>query len=165
MDVVTWPVWKKKYWESSFQKMLWTKHAELQLYLPLKGLVSCETVPPWSAGYPLVLINKDWRDKSKKHLRGSCLHDTWLKNFVFVVAPKEIEARGQRARLVYQRALRDGAVSVQRSRILLIGQDRAGKTSLKNSLIGLPFNRNENSTEGIEAVSYTHLTLPTIYSV
>ena len=61
-----------------------------------------------------------------------------------------MEARGERARLVYQRALRDGAVSVQRSRILLIGQDRAGKTSLKKSLIGLPFNRNENSTEGIE---------------
>ena len=33
---------------------------------------------------------------------------------------------------------------------MLIGQDRAGKTSLKKSLIGLPFNRNENSTEGIE---------------
>ena len=78
------------------------------------------------------------------------MSDTRFKNFVFVVAPKEIEARGQRARLVYQRALRDGAVSVQRSRILLIGQDRAGKTSLKKSLIGLPFNRNENSTEGIE---------------
>ena len=78
------------------------------------------------------------------------MSDTWFKNFVFVVAPKEIEARGQRARFVYQRALRDGAVSVQRSRILLIGQDRAGKTSLKKSLIGLPFNRNENSTEGIE---------------
>ena len=33
---------------------------------------------------------------------------------------------------------------------MLIGQDRAGKTSLKKSLIGLPFNRHENSTEGIE---------------
>ena len=51
---------------------------------------------------------------------------------------------------MYQRALRDGAVSVQRSRILLIGQDRAGKTSLKKSLIGLPFDPKENSTEGIE---------------
>ena len=69
---------------------------------------------------------------------------------LFFVAPKEIEARGDRAQFVYHRALRDGAVSVQRSRILLIGQDRAGKTSLKKSLIGLPFNRNENSTEGIE---------------
>ena len=83
------------------------------------------------------------------HLQGSCLaHD--LKNFVFFVAPKEIEARGKRAQLVYQRALRDGAVNVQRARILLIGQDRAGKTSLKKSLIGLPFDPKENSTEGIE---------------
>ena len=78
------------------------------------------------------------------------MSDTWFLNFLSFVAPKEIEARGERAQLVYQRALRDGAVSVQRSRILLIGQDRAGKTSLKKSLIGLPFNRNENSTEGIE---------------
>ena len=68
----------------------------------------------------------------------------------FVVAPKEIEARGERARIVYQRALRDGAVNVHRSRILFIGQDRAGKTSLKKSLIGLPFDPKENSTEGIE---------------
>ena len=33
---------------------------------------------------------------------------------------------------------------------MLIGQDRAGKTSLKKSLIGLPFNRKEKSTNGIE---------------
>ena len=34
--------------------------------------------------------------------------------------------------------------------MFLIGQDRAGKTSLKKSLIGLPFNLKEKSTEGIE---------------
>ena len=33
---------------------------------------------------------------------------------------------------------------------MLIGQDRAGKTSLKKSLIGLPFNPKEKSTDGIE---------------
>ena len=33
---------------------------------------------------------------------------------------------------------------------MLIGQDRAGKTSLKKSLIGLPFNSKERSTNGIE---------------
>ena len=33
---------------------------------------------------------------------------------------------------------------------MLIGQDWAGKTSLKKSLIGLPFNRKEKSTNGIE---------------
>ena len=39
---------------------------------------------------------------------------------------------------------------VYHSRLLLIGQDRAGKTSLKKSLLGLPFEPKEQSTEGIE---------------
>lgn len=33
---------------------------------------------------------------------------------------------------------------------MLIGQDRAGKTSLKKSFLGLPFDPEEESTEGIE---------------
>ena len=33
---------------------------------------------------------------------------------------------------------------------MLIGQDRAGKTSLKKSLLGLPFDPDEDSTDGIE---------------
>ena len=66
------------------------------------------------------------------------------------VVPAEIEARGQRALLAYQKAVSDGAVNVCRSRLFLIGQDGAGKTSLKKSLIGLPFDPKEQSTEGIE---------------
>ena len=54
------------------------------------------------------------------------------------------------AQLAYESALKDGAVNVYRGRVLLIGQDRAGKTSLKKSLIGLPFNSKEKSTDGIE---------------
>ena len=46
--------------------------------------------------------------------------------------------------------MKDGYVTVYRGRILLIGQDRAGKTSLKKSLLGLPFDSKEQSTEGIE---------------
>ena len=41
-------------------------------------------------------------------------------------------------------------MKVCRARLLIIGQDRAGKTSLKKSLIGLPFNPNEPSTEVVE---------------
>ena len=41
-------------------------------------------------------------------------------------------------------------MNVYRGRILLIGQDRAGKTSLKKYLLGLPFDSKEQSTEGIE---------------
>ena len=72
------------------------------------------------------------------------------RSVFFSLAPLEIEARGEKAQLAYQSALKDGAVNVYRGRVLLIGQDRAGKTSLKKSLIGLPFNRKEKSTDGIE---------------
>ena len=51
---------------------------------------------------------------------------------------------------MYQKALRDGYVNVYRGRIFLIGQDRAGKTSLKKSLLGVPFDPKEESTEGID---------------
>ena len=57
---------------------------------------------------------------------------------------------GPRAQLAYEKALKDGYVKVYRGRIILIGQDRAGKTSLKKSLLGLPFDPKEQSTEGIE---------------
>ena len=70
--------------------------------------------------------------------------------YIFKLFPSEREARGEKAQLAYQSALKDGAVNVYRGRVLLIGQDRAGKTSLKKSLIGLPFNSKEKSTDGIE---------------
>ena len=62
----------------------------------------------------------------------------------------EILAQGGDAKLLYEQALREGSVNVYRGRILFIGQDRAGKTSLKKSLLGLPFDPKEQSTEGIE---------------
>lgn len=52
--------------------------------------------------------------------------------------------------MLYEEALREGSVNVYRGRISFIGQARAGKTSLKKSLIGLPFNPKEQSTVGIE---------------
>ena len=75
---------------------------------------------------------------------------TFKKPSFFSLAPLEIDARGEKAQLAYQSALKYGAVNVYRGRVLLIGQDRAGKTSLKKSLIGLPFNPKEKSTDGIE---------------
>ena len=69
--------------------------------------------------------------------------------FLFLV-PREIKAQGPEAKLAYRNALKTGKVKVYRARIMLIGQDRAGKTSLKKSLLGLPFNPEEDSTDGIE---------------
>ena len=72
------------------------------------------------------------------------------KFIVLAVAPEEIKVQGQDATLIFEKALRDGYVRVYHSRIFLIGQDRAGKTSLKKALLGLPFDPREESTEGID---------------
>ena len=69
--------------------------------------------------------------------------------FSFLV-PREIKAQGPEAKRAYENALKTGKVKVYRARIMLIGQDRAGKTSLKKSFLGLPFNPEEDSTDGIE---------------
>ncbi|XP_044178338.1 uncharacterized protein LOC114973253 isoform X2 [Acropora millepora] len=66
------------------------------------------------------------------------------------VTPSEINLRGPRALEAYNRALTEGKTRVRRIPIMLIGQDRSGKTSLKKSLQGLRFNPNEDSTVGID---------------
>ena len=50
----------------------------------------------------------------------------------------------------YNKALTEGKAYVKRVPIMLIGQDHSGKTSLKKSLIGKPFNPDEDSTIGID---------------
>ena len=64
--------------------------------------------------------------------------------------PPEIRARGHRAELAFQKAMQKGRVKVYRGRIMILGQDRAGKTSLKKSLLGMPFDPQEESTVGVE---------------
>ena len=50
----------------------------------------------------------------------------------------------------YQKALAEGKTSVKRVPIMVIGQDRSGKTSLTKSLKGQLFNPDEDSTVGID---------------
>ena len=64
--------------------------------------------------------------------------------------PAEIRGRGPEAERAFHKAMKTGKVKVYRGRIMLLGQDRAGKTSLKKSLLGLPFDPKEASTVGIE---------------
>ena len=82
----------------------------------------------------------------------SCVKDVIKNKYIFLdtVVPPEIRARGPRAELAFQNAMRKGKVQVYRGRIMLLGQDRAGKTSLKKSLLGIPFNPEEESTVGVE---------------
>ena len=56
-------------------------------------------------------------------------------------------------------AMQNGKVKVYRGRIMLLGQDRAGKTSLRKSLLGLPFDPEEESTVGVEVEEVKNLML------
>ena len=73
----------------------------------------------------------------------------FYKYFLDVI-PAEIKARGPRATRAYKDALKKGKVKLYRARIMLMGKDRAGKTSLKKSFLGLPFDPHEDSTDGIQ---------------
>ena len=64
--------------------------------------------------------------------------------------PAEIRGQGPRAERAFQKAMQSGKVKVYRGRIMLLGQGRAGKTSLKKSLLGLPFDPKQESTVGVE---------------
>ena len=64
--------------------------------------------------------------------------------------PQEIQAQGHRAEEAFRKAMEKGSVEVYRGRIMLIGQARAGKTSLKKFLLGIPFDPEEESTVGIK---------------
>ena len=70
--------------------------------------------------------------------------------YFILLAPSEILARGRLAIEAYRRALLEGEGYARRVPVMIIGQERTGKTSLKRSLKGELFNRNEGSTEGIE---------------
>ena len=50
----------------------------------------------------------------------------------------------------YSQALQEGEVKNNRIPIMLVGQDRGGKTSLMRRLLGLPFNKHQPSTTGID---------------
>ena len=67
-----------------------------------------------------------------------------------ITVPPEIIVRGRSALEAYKRALAAGETCDKRVPVMLIGQDRSGKTSLKKSLRGEPFNPDEESTIGIE---------------
>ena len=64
--------------------------------------------------------------------------------------PPYILTRGSSAKAAYQRALETGKTLDKRAKILLIGQDRVGKTSVLRSLKGELFRQDESSTVGVQ---------------
>ena len=57
-------------------------------------------------------------------------------SFSGLSAPAEILARGQEAQQAYAEAAKYGTKKVFRTRLMLVGQERVGKTSLKKTLTG-----------------------------
>lgn len=64
--------------------------------------------------------------------------------------PPAVVARGSKAKAAYRRALESGKTCDVRVRIMLIGETKSGKTSLKRSLKGEKFNKQEASTLGVD---------------
>ena len=66
------------------------------------------------------------------------------------IAPCYVLARGEKAIAAYQRALEEGEIMDRRVKVMLIGQDRAGKTNVGHALKGEKFNPKESSTDGVQ---------------
>ncbi|XP_030851495.1 uncharacterized protein LOC755988 isoform X1 [Strongylocentrotus purpuratus] len=67
-------------------------------------------------------------------------------------APAEILSRGPEAMEAFKQAATNGTKPIFRTRLMLVGQDRVGKTSLKRSLTGQGYNSGEVSTDGIDTM-------------
>ena len=64
-----------------------------------------------------------------------------------------MRARGEKALTSYHRAIESGGSTYdKRVKVLLVGQDRVGKTSLGKALRGEPFDEGELSTEGVQMI-------------
>ena len=64
-----------------------------------------------------------------------------------------MQARGEKALAAFRRALKAGGSTCdKRVKILLVGQDRVGKTSLGKALRGEPFDEAECSTDGVQMI-------------
>ena len=66
------------------------------------------------------------------------------------IAPYYVLARGKKPIAAYQRALEEGEILDRRVKVMLIGQDRTGKTNVGHALKGEKFDPNESSTDGVQ---------------
>ena len=67
--------------------------------------------------------------------------------------PASVQARGEKALAAFHRALETGGSTYdKRVKILLVGQDRVGKTSLGKALRGEHFDEAECSTDGVQMI-------------
>lgn len=65
-----------------------------------------------------------------------------------------IESGGKKALLEYLEAQEKGTVKIEEAKMVLLGEPRAGKTTLQKYLMGLPIDENETSTPDIAISSW-----------
>ena len=74
-----------------------------------------------------------------------------IEHSIFVEQiPAYVEVRGPKAIAAYLKAKATGKTLDRRVKVLLIGQDRVGKTSVGRSLKGEQFRDDEASTDGVQ---------------
>ena len=78
--------------------------------------------------------------------------DRNINPFLLDLTPAYVRARGEKALAAYNRALDTGRTNDKRVKVLLVGQDRVGKTSLSKYLRGELFDESEPSTEGVTMI-------------
>ena len=67
--------------------------------------------------------------------------------------PAFVRARGEKALAAYHKALESGGSTYDRRvKVLLVGQDHVGKTSLGKALRGEPFGEAEVSSDGVQMI-------------
>ncbi|XP_072030545.1 uncharacterized protein [Amphiura filiformis] len=76
--------------------------------------------------------------------------------------PAEILSCGPVALKAYLKASQDGTKSVYRTRLMLVGQERVGKTSLMKTITGqrydgIMYNQSEGITDGVDATTFVQV--------
>ena len=64
--------------------------------------------------------------------------------------PAAIRRRGPEYIEQYRKALKEGKTTIKRLQLLVLGEERVGKTSLIRSLLGKHFKKDCKPTEGID---------------
>ena len=69
---------------------------------------------------------------------------------MYLVIPPEISKKGKIAVDIYKKALHRGKQKIPRCNLLILGEERTGKTSVYKLLVGKKFDPDQDSTRGID---------------
>ncbi|MCI5163040.1 MAG: hypothetical protein D3917_13700, partial [Candidatus Electrothrix sp. AX5] len=108
------------------------------------------SLPTWLTELPLKILNSDNNRWGTINVGGNPLTSP----------PPEIIRQGDKATRAYLQSLKGETVHLHEAKILLVGDGKAGKTSLLKQFQGLPFNEHECQTHGINVQSLSSNEIP-----